>query len=213
MRTKEEITKKKSFSLDEVEVEKDTSIDQLKKKRVFIALGIFFTIGLSLIFVVYRQVRVFIANPKINVPSLPHLELPKDYAIISKKSDLLTPLIAKTLSENPEKWNLVISKKSYIYNWPNNHSVLNEVQINNLVKNFQSNNTGHQYSQYLPLGLDIKQRLISSESHQQLTLLITPPDTNIFIDIEFQGPEKTFQSSLAILLPDIYWQLMTTNNF
>ena len=210
MHTKEEITKRKSLSSGSDISENDDSVDvKLRKKRFYIILAIASTIGLSLVFIIYRQVKEFLKNPVIELPKISLVALPK----LSESTDThpdLSGIISEIVKSSGSKWNIVVAEKSNIYNWINNQSVYNQTQINTAISDMSA--VTPSIISGFPEGLIIKSKSSTSDTIQKLTLLITPPGRQLFMDFIFSGSQTEFQNIITVLAPEIYWKIIVQNN-
>src|SRR6187200_2155103 len=100
MHTKEELTKKKAQSSEQLDlVETITSDDKVRHKRRWVIGAIIFTIGLSFSFWLYRT----LLTTKFSLPSLPALSLPKN------TQSSLESQITQTLGPDASKWQVAVS--------------------------------------------------------------------------------------------------------
>ncbi|MFZ2152686.1 MAG: hypothetical protein WAV41_01345 [Microgenomates group bacterium] len=208
MRTKEEITKNKSFPSDKESLGSGPTPEQIiKKKRFYIIGAIFLTIGLSLIFIIYRQVREIIKKPI--VLSLPSINLSK----IKDNSPTfdLTPQINSVIKD-VSKWNIVVATDMAVYNLPSNKIHFNEIQVNTLVSTLAKKAVSTEFSLLFPEGLIIHQQKSVTDQLQKLSLLVNPPNKNLIFDFEFQGDPVEFSQHIAKLVPSLYWEAIKYNN-
>jgi hypothetical protein len=206
MRTKEEITKKKLYASDEPNEDNISPDKHLSRKRLYIILAISLTIGLSLTFVIYRQIKEIIKKP-------PQLKLPEISLSLKNTPpsplNSLTSIISRIITTDQKKWNIVVAKKTAIYNWPDNKSILNQPQIESLKKNIVKPSTLP--SDLLPQGLEIKEISSSNNNLHKLSLLINPPGQQLIFDFEYQGEVTNFKENLIKLIPAIYWNVIVSN--
>lgn len=207
MLTKQEITKKKSKSFasdDELPLIDDTVDEKLRYKRIFIILSIVATIGLSLVFVVYRQIKSFLNNPVITLPTLPQLSVPQKTVSGPGIANLTSP-ISQAISLTDTSWNIVVANDRDVYNWPGNKRVADISQVRPQVKKIQSRQPSNLLSELLPQGLVVKEISDSSDSQQSLSAVIHTPEQYLYVELVFQGNPTDFQNILAKIIPSIYW--------
>jgi hypothetical protein len=181
MHTKEEITKKKAQSSEQLDlVETISSESKASKKRLFVIIAICATIGLSLIFWVYS----FVKNLNFTLPSVPSIT-------ISPSSPLpLDTQLKAVLGVNYSQWNIDIKTDSDIV--ADLHKL--KISSDSLVKDV------------LPQGLNIKEYFLSSGTEQSLETLITVPEKQIYITLKHTGSDLNyFKSTVSRLIPVIYW--------
>jgi hypothetical protein len=213
MLTKQEITKKKSksFASDDELPLIDDSVDQkLKHKRLFIILSIAATIGLSLVFVVYRQIKSFIDNPVVTLPRLPQLSVSQK-VVAGPGITNLTSTISEVVSLSDTSWNITVANSKDVYNWPGNKTILDLQEITPQVKKIQSRQPSTLLTELLPQGLVVKEISDSSDKQQSLLAVINTPDSYLYIDIKYLGNSINFQNTLAKLIPSIYWSSISSN--
>lgn len=213
MLTKQEITKKKSKSFasdDELPLIDDTVDEKLRYKRIFIILSIVATIGLSLVFVVYRQIKLFLNNPVITLPSLPQLSVPQKTVSGPGIANLTSP-ISQAISLTDTSWNIVVANDKDVYNWPGNKRVADISQVRPQVKKIQSRQPSNLLSELLPQGLVVKEISDSSDSQQTLSAVIHTPEQYLYIELIFQGGPTDFQNILAKIIPSIYWNSISAS--
>jgi len=210
MLTKQEMSKKKSYASDLPSEEVvDTSELKLKKKRFFIILSIALTIGLSLVFIIYRQVKDLIANPQLAIPKLPQLSLNKP-VITSSGIEDLTAAISQIITIDEAKWNIVVANSQAVYNWPSNRTHLDQSQAFTLTKNLSKLPPSNLLADLLPLGLIVREESSSSPNQQKLTAAIYPPTNEpIFFELQFEGKPEDFQKTITDLIPTIYWSTIS----
>jgi len=213
MLTKQEMSKKKSFSSDLPTEEVDNSADlKLKKKRFFIILSITLTIGLSLVFIIYRQVKEIIANPHLSVPRLPQLSLSKP-VVTSAGIEDLTAAISQIITIDQSKWNIVVALPTAVYNWPSNRTHIDQDQVTTLSKNMSQRSPSTLLAELLPQGLLVREESSSAESLQKLTAVVYPLTTPpLFFDLQYQGNASDFQKVLTDLIPTIYWSTISQSS-
>ena len=210
MLTKEEITQKKNLSPDATSDSGPSSDEKLAHKRFLIILAISLTIGLSLIFFIYRQTQEFLRRPTYNFPSFPQFNLPQP-ATSSPGLDNLTSVISSHIINNSSKWNITVMSQSVVYNWPSNHAHLSQVQAESVKAKIAQLPVSTLLSALLPQGLKIQEASSSTPQLQKLTALITPPGKSLLIDLEYQGTPQEFQTVITNLIPAIYWEAIHTS--
>lgn len=210
MLTKQEMSKKKSYSSDiPTEEVGDSSELKLKKKRFFIILSIALTIGLSLVFIIYRQVKAIIANPQLTIPKIPQLSLNKPVVTSAGMEDL-TAAISQIVTIDQSKWNIVVALPTAVYNWPSNRTHLDQSQVFTLTKNISKLSPSNLLSELLPQGLIVREESTSSLDLQKLTAVVYPPTTEpLFFDLQYQGTPEEFQKIITELVPTIYWSTIS----
>ncbi len=207
MLTKQEISKKKTYASDDDSVAEVSSDDQkLHKKRLFIVLAILLTIGLSLAFIVYRQVREIIKNPAPHLPKLPNISISNFNGTPNKNIFDLTSTISSIIDKDETKWNIVVFREPNIYNWPSNKTTLDRSPVNAMVSKISKLPPSNLLADLLPQGLILKEESISQPQFQKLSLLVSTPDQQLLlIDLEYQGTPVEFQTIITQLVPAIYW--------
>lgn len=210
MLTKQEITKKKSFDSDDVTPDAgDLDEQKLRKKRFFIVLSIALTIGLSLVFIIYRQLKEIIANPQLTIPALPQLSLSKP-VVTSDGIEDLTAAISQIITVDQSKWNITVANKTAVYNWPNNRVHYDQSQVETLSGKISQRSPSTLLSELLPLGLEVKEESSSSDDQQKITAIVYTPDRQLFFDIQYQGTATEFQKITGSLIPTIYWSAISS---
>jgi hypothetical protein len=209
MRTKEEITKKKSLSSGDSIPKEVIELQRLSRKRFFIILTIILTIGLSLIFVIYRQTRELFKQPiQINLPKIPKISLNNQNTTTSSL-DNLTDTIAKFIKNDQSKWNIIVSNKTSVYNWPSNKTHFNQAQVDILTKKIATLAPSNSSANLFPQGLTISQQSTSTDQLQKLTILVNPPQLTLLFDFEYQGTQSDFQVFISQLIPALYWDTIS----
>jgi hypothetical protein len=182
MHTKEELTKKKAQSSEQLDlVESISRDDSLRKKRIFLYIAIFITIGLSIIFWLFRTLKTV----NFSTPELPSFS-------INSKVDTNTR-ISQILGKDSFKWEI---------NFVPEPSVLTQLKSSSssLIKDL------------LPEGLDITEEYVASETSQFFATQITIPQNSIYISIKYNsGNQDTFKTTLKKLIPAIYWSKVQSN--
>lgn len=210
MLTKQEMNRKKSYSSDvPTEEVGDLSELKLRKKRFFIILSIALTIGLSFIFIIYRQVKSIIANPQLAMPRLPQLSLSKP-VVTSAGIEDLTAAISQTITIDQSKWNITVANGTAVYNWPSNRSHLNQSEVTSISKKLSKLSPSTLLADLLPQGLLVREESSSSQDQQKLTAVIYPPtSTPLFFELQYQGTPEEFQKIITNLVPTIYWSTIS----
>lgn len=204
------MSKKKSYSSDVPPEEvSDLSEIKLKKKRFFIILSIVLTIGLSLVFIIYRQVKEIVVNPKLSIPRLPQLSLSKP-VVTSADIEDLTAAISQIITIDQSNWNIVVANSTAVYNWPSNRNHFDLSQVTAISNKFSRLLPSTLLAELLPQGLLVREESSSNQDQQKITAVIYPPtSTPIFFDLQYEGTAEEFQKIITELIPTIYWSTIS----
>lgn len=202
MLTKQELTKKRSENSEQLDlVETISSEDKLHKKRIFLVITIALTIGLSLVFWIYRV----IANTKLRLPKLPSLPQSQTQPQNNPSVLPLDPQVSKVV--DGDGWSIALGANP-LYNWSGNREVINEnsfKQIYSEISKLTPTDTSR-IKNYLPEGVIIKEKFVQENNLYYLqSLVITPQKEILFVLKDDTGSGGTFDSVLSRLVPVLYW--------
>jgi hypothetical protein len=198
MHTKEELTKKRSKSSEQLDLAQGalSSADKVKHKRRWLYFALIITAGLSLVFWAYRSFgKINFSGIKLN------LTLPA--------SDNLSfsPQLSALLSQHPQIVGLYLS-----HDHPSSH--LSYGSVSGLDLNALESSLSAQpaiikspNSALLPEGLVYHELSTVSDNHIIFSSLITNPIDRIYIIVNFQGSSDSWKSLASELVSAAYWSV------
>jgi hypothetical protein len=199
MRTKEELTKKRGKSSEQLDlVNTISAADKLKHKRRWLYFALFVTIGLSLIFWLYRSLKT-LSFPK----SLPEINI-NFHRSASNQLELSTQL-STLLSQHPDIVGLYLSHDHPSRNLNyGNISDINLAALKTTVTS-QPRIPNSPTVALLPEGVVCHEHFDTSGGQTVFSSLITNPIDQIFIVIRFNGSPDSLKSFLPGLVSAAYW--------
>ncbi len=209
MLPKPEKPSKKSKSPQQLDLV-DTIQDGAKHqhKRLWVIFLLITTIGLSLIFSIYRYLKTYKFSP--NVPqisfNLPQVNQNKSAIVFDQK--LITTISSSnswsfsllSLDDNIPVLIETYNPKDYVYDFPNIYSQLSASGVlpDSLIVDT------------LPQGLNFSEKIITESDYLEHQLLINLPSQNYLLVSRFLGTDPAvFRSQLPQLIDSIYWRLQT----
>jgi len=195
MLSKEDLKKKKGETGEQLDfVESVDTADKIQKKRLSIFIFLFFTVGISLFFLVYREIKNQRFTPKF--PQI-NFRLPN----IIPQPDPLTPII----SADPNSWkvclfDLSVSKLVYNHNCPLSFPpAILPSSPSAILKSS------------LPNGLDIKESFSLNNGSFDFSAAITSPVRRLLLTINVFGSSPLFDSQklLPAAAESLYWRFST----
>lgn len=192
MLSKEDLKKKKGENGQQLDfIESVTTAANIKKKRLSIFIFLFFTVGVSLIFLVYRELKshqFVIKIPQINF----------NFNDIIPRPDPVNPI----LSRDPNSWKLCLfdlSSSRLVYHRNCSLSVppvLLPSLPSAILKSF------------LPSGLDVKESFSSQNNSFEFSTTIISPVRRLLLVISVFGssPLPNSQKLLPEIAQALYWR-------
>lgn len=182
-------------------VETISEADKLKHKRRWLLIALSITIGLSLVFWLYRLAKNIIKNP----PSFPsQISLPVSSANLDSQLDAE---ISSRLSSLPAGWSVSVDSNQKLFNWSRNTVNLTEQETSPMINKLLESNEkpDSNISSLLPEGVSLSQHLDSTKLPITYQLLVSVPDHQILFVIT--SPQD-FDSALPViskLVSSLYW--------
>ena len=184
-------------NLRQLNLEESISTKQkIKKKRTFLLIVLTLTIGLSIIFSLYRLTaglssKLHFSFPKINI----------NFPVSQKSIKINLDKPIKSLLSSPDSWSIYVKTLySPWLSWSlNSHRSDIDGVINQLSS--QPPDTSTLVQDHLPQGSLVQENLISQDSYFEYQTIISVPGQQIFILIN--GPDKKL---IPLLIQTIYWQ-------
>lgn len=197
MLPKPEKTKKtpKSEQLDLVET--ISTVDKVKNKRRFVIIALIITIGLSVIFSLYRWIKNFHFNPpraNISTPAfIPSTSLDSD--------------ITKLISKDTGYWSYYVSSNDFNLT-KNPDQLFSDINQKDLLDNLNQSPFGD-VNLSLPEGLKIKKYDSSKDGFYRVGYQIVAPTKSINIILKVSGSSLEVSKQLIPqLVSAIYWRLI-----
>ena len=194
----EKIKKKKSDSDQPGLFDKEDEKKRLRKKRIFIYISMFFTIGLSLSFWTYRSLKNFSFNFNFKLPQF-------NFSMPSSKSTL-------NLSLNPNSnWSLYLenSNSQTIVYEKNSELIFTTESLETLSQKIDQSNfiTSSKYASSLPEGVKVKEIIDEQgNSFSYFSKIITPnQELLLVIGISNSTDLETAKKQLPQIIDQLYW--------
>lgn len=201
MHTKEEITKKRGKSADQLNLNTESSsADKLKHKRRWIYFALLITTGLSLFFWLYRSFRSVAFHPK-----LPQISFNSNRPVSGNLT--LTSQLSAILSSHPDITGFYLSHDrpsenvSYGITTGLDPDAL-KTALTSLPQIIKSPNTA-----LLPQGVTYREIINSSAGQTIFSSLITNPIDKIFIIIRYKDSSDSIKSIFPELISAAYWMV------
>jgi len=175
---------KKNQSIEQLDlVESISAEDKLKKKRHFLLITLFATVGLSFIFWTFHFLQTF---------SFSNFQLPSFSFSLPQSTQSVD--FDRLLSPNSKRWHVSVAGPNFqwSYNSPTDSTSPPTTTLG-IIKNV------------LPEGVDIKESLSVNLYSAQIVL----PQGQFLITIKYDdnNPEK-FKSTIPIIVETLYWSLL-----
>ncbi len=176
--------------------DKENEKDRISKKRKFVYVAMFLTVGLSLSFWIYRSLKNF--NFSFKLPTINFIN----------SSPLNNPL---TLSKDTSTWSIFLKKiNSDLIVYQQNQEVILvdqnfETNLNELDKsNFI---TSGLYTSSLPEGFKIKELIDENNNIFTYFSKITTPNQELLLVIKINDSKDLIQTKKSIpnLVDQLYW--------
>lgn len=207
----EKIKKSSSSKSEQLDlVETISTEDKLKTKRRWLYIALFSTIGLSLLFMVYRSVKTFFVHPQI---TLPHLSIPSTPSSHSNLDQKVSTIIGSDSNHYSITVHL-LNGSTPTFNWSKSTSPLDETQISSLIENLQTNKEKNKsiIAKYLPQGSQVQENYTSAANSIILQSLVTIPNQKILFVITATGNDLSkFSNVLSKLIPTLYWSVIQSS--
>ncbi len=197
MLPKPEKNKKKSSAEQLDLVESISTEDKIKKKRYFLLITLFATVGLSFIFWTFRFFQNFsFSSVRITLPQFNSISL-KSNDDQKQLNDNLNHLF----SPNPERWHLSIASSAPQFNWSYNSS-------SSISDQTPSSTLGIARG-VLPEGTEIKEAIINNATFSQYSALISLPQGKFSIIIKNDDVDsEKFKNTIPLIVENLYWSLL-----
>jgi hypothetical protein len=201
MHTKEELTKKRNKSSEQLDlVNTISTADKLKNKRRWLYLALFITTGLSLLFWLYRSLKT-ITFP----PALPQISI--DFPHSSPPSVTFSPQLSSLLSQHPQIIGFYLGHDHPVQNLTSGSlSDLNLAVLKTTLSS-QSPVSRSANAALLPQGMVYRELITTSTTQITLASLITNPIDQIFVVIRFNGPSSSLKTLAPDLISAAYWSV------
>jgi hypothetical protein len=201
MHTKEELTKKKAKSSEQLDlVSTISSADRIKHKRRWLYLALFITTGLSLIFWLYRSFQTF-SFPK----SLPQVNLNLRPSVSASLS--FSPQLSNLLSQHLEITGLYLSHdhpssvRSYGSISPPDLDSL-ETTLASLPPTPKAPDAA-----LLPEGTVYHERIANIAGQTTVSVLITNPIDQIVLVFHSTGSPDSLKTLTPQIISSAYWSV------
>lgn len=185
---------------------KQTNIFQNPKIVYF---SFFITMALSAFFWVFSEI-----SSSVSFASLPQIHLPKLSLswLHTRTSFDAQSYIKRYIDTSNGFW-------AFYFQSPNYEYLKNVDQFNQPISGLKNDvqelpSSTHFTTGLLPLGIDIKEKLIEGDNTFQVDLFVTTPSgKQIFIFVKVSAPSdlQLAKSQLRKFIPDLYWQLVQQN--
>lgn len=201
MHTKEELTKKRNKSSEQLDLTGTiSSADKLKHKRLWLYLALFVTTGLSLLFWLYRSLKT-ITFP----PSLPQISINFKHPPANNLS--LNSQLSSLLSQHPDIVGLYLS-----HTHPSgslNYGVTSDPDLVAFKTTLASQSpiSKSPDAALLPEGIVYREQTTASANQITLTALITNPLDQIFIIVHYNGSSSSLKTLAPSLISAAYWSV------
>jgi hypothetical protein len=177
-------------------------------KRLWVIFLLTTTIGLSLIFSIYRYLKTYKFSPPVAQISfnLPQVNQNKSTNIFDQK------LITAISSSNSWTFSLLrledsrpilvetYNSQGFVYDFP---SIFSQLSASGMLPDSLIVDT-------LPQGLNFSEKIITETEYLEHQLLINLPGQNYLLISRFLGTDPAvFRSQLPQLIDSIYWRLQT----
>ena len=197
MLPKEEKIKKKSDSSQPGLFDKDNDKKRLRQKRLLLYLALFFTVGLSVFFWVYRSLKSFSTN--FQFPSL-HFSLPSKN---NHQPDL-------NIDQN-STWSIYLQQANtdtVIYQ-QNSDLLFTNQDLPSISTHIDQANfvNSSQYSSLLPQGIKVKEIIQENDQNFSYFSKIITPNQELFLIINISNSSNLDQAKklLPNLINQLYW--------
>ena len=201
MHTKEEITKKRGKSSEQLDLANPVSArNLLKHKRRWIYFALFITTGLSLFFWLYRSSKTWHFPPRF-----PQITLNSNHSSSGRLA--LSSSLSALLSSHPDIVGFYLS-----HDHPSENVSYGTVSETNFDA-FKTTLTSLPQTAklpnaiFLPEGIDYREKIVDSAGQITLTSLITNPLDQIFILVHFNGSLDSLKSLAPSLISTAYWSV------
>jgi len=198
MHTKEELTKKKAKSSEQLDLVKTiSSADKVKHQRRWLYLALFITTGISIFFWIYHTFK----TTKIS------LSLPKISFNINQTTPnhSLSPQLSSLLSQHQEIIGFYLSHHhppGYF-----GYGSLSDLNFDTLKTTLASQSPilKSTNASLLPEGVDYREQTVNSADQTTIFSLITNPLDQILIVIRYRGSSDSLKTLIPTLISTAYW--------
>jgi hypothetical protein len=178
--------------------EKENKKDRISKKRKFIYVAMFLTVGLSLFFWIYRSLKSFTFSPK-----LPNFS----FNISTPKVKVSSPI----LPEDSSTWSVFLKKtdsNGIIYQ-KNREIIFNDQDLNTILNKIDKSDfiVSSLYSFSLPEGFKIKELVEENDNNFNYFAKIITPNQELLLIIKISDSKDLNQAKKSIpnLIDQFYW--------
>lgn len=205
VKTKDEINAQKGKSA-QLTLE-ETNKDKPKANPKIVYYSLFIIICLSSLFWLFTEVKNGFSDKLFFNLNLPQIKLPQ----IGSNSLNFDKLISKSIDLDNGFWSFYIYSSNFDYQKNTDQFNIPLSVLKNNISNLPSS-TSNYFSQNLPQGLNIKEKLTQENDLFLLELLVElPSNKQIFIFVKnVQASDLTLaKTQLQKFIPDLYWQLIS----
>lgn len=176
--------------------DKENEKERIAKKRKFVYMAMFLTVGLSLFFWIYRSIKTF--NFSFRLPSF-------NFSVPTPKSNKFI------LPENTTSWPIFFKKldsDSVIYQ-NNQDSIFTDQNLENIINKIDKNNftTSSIYASSLPEGFKFKELVEENNNNFSYFSKIITPNQQLLLIIKINNSSNLTESKKLIpnLINQLYW--------
>lgn len=199
----EKITKKKSSDVEQPGLfDKVDEKTRLAKKRRFIYIAMFLTVGLSLSFWIYRSLKNF--KPSFKLPSL-------SFTVPAPPSSSIKTTVNLSLPQDSSTWSIFVKRldsDSVVYQ-KNQDVIFSDLDLNNLLTKIDKTNfiKSSDYTSSLPQGLKIKELITEDSKSFSYFSKITTPSQEMLLVIKITDSKDLNQAKKFVpdLVDQLYW--------
>ncbi len=178
--------------------------EKIKKKRSFLLIVLALTVGLSIIFSLYRTITNISVLPKFSLPSF---KSKNTTTFTTKISHINLDKPVKAILSQPNNWSIYVktlnppsSSWSHNFPLPLSDSIISDLlaqkpSLDNLIKNS------------IPQGSQVKENIISQDDSLEYQAIISVPQQQILIIIKTKQ-DSTTDYLINQLIQIIYWQVI-----
>lgn len=199
----EKNTKKKSVDTDQPGLfDKEDEKKRLQKKRRFVYIAMFFTVGLSISFWTYHSIK----NTDFNF-KLPSINLPN----FSSSTSPIKTTTNISLPKDSSTWSIFLkpSNSDSVIFQKNQDLIFNSQKLTEILDQINQSNytTNSVYSSELPQGLKIKEIIQKDDKNLSYFSRITTPSQDLFMLIKISNSTNLDQSIKLIpgFINQLYW--------
>lgn len=176
--------------------DKENEKERIAKKRKFVYIAMFLTVGLSLSFWIYRSVRNFNFSPKL--PTLNFaVSTPKASKFILPEGTTTWSVFFKKIDSNSIIYQ---NNQDLIFNDQTQESLLDKIDKTNFI-------TSSIYTSSLPEGFKFKELIEENNNNFSYFSKIITPNQQLLLIIKINDSQNLIQSKKLIpsLIDQLYW--------